>query len=287
MRRRGVILLVILVVAVAMYGTYRFAYTMGESDGRSKVASDRTLFQTRIAGSPNPAAASQGQGQTSGGQGGNAGGTRGAGSARSGAPTAPGGDTGGTLPAGAATNGRQGGAFSSVTGRVTKLDGTTMSVQQSDNVTVTVTTTTDTAIRKLVAATFTDLKMGDTVSVDGSKTGDTAVTAKTITSLGSIAATGAGIRGQGAGVGTGGGGASPPVASGQIKSVTGSSLAIQGVDGSTIMVMTNASTAIRTQQPGALSDIKTGDILIIQGEKMADNTVVARSITNQGAAAPA
>lgn len=286
MRRRGAILLVILVIAVAIYGTYRFAYTMGESAGRSKVASDRTLFQTRIAGSPNPAAASQGQ--ASGGQGGNAAGTRGAGSARSGAPAA-GGDAGGTLAAGTAANGRQGGAFSSVTGRVTKLDGTTMSVQQSDNatVTVTVTTTTDTAIRKLVAATFADLKMGDTVSVDGSKIGDTAVTAKTITSLGSTAATGAGNRGQGASVGTGGDGASPPVAFGQIKSVTGSSLAIQGVDGSAITVTTNAGTTVRVQQPGALSDIKMGDILVIQGEKMADNTVVARSITNQGAVSPA
>ncbi len=284
MRRRGAILLVILVIAVAIYGTYRFAYTMGESAGRSKVASDRTLFQTRIAGSPNPAAASQGQ--ASGGQGGNAAGTRGAGSVRSGAPAA-GGDAGGTLPAGTAANGRQGGAFSSVTGRVTKLDGTTMSVQQSDNATVTVTTTTDTAIRKLVAATFADLKMGDTVSVDGSKTGDTAVTAKTITRLGSTAATGAGNRGQGASVGTGGEGASPPVAFGQIKSVTGSSLAIQGVDGSAITVTTNAGTTVRVQQPGALSDIKMGDILVIQGEKTVDNTVVARSITNQGAVSPA
>jgi len=48
-----------------------------------------------------------------------------------------------------------------------------------------------------------------------------------------------------------------------------------------VTVTSSPATVVKTQQPGTLSDIKTGDVLFIQGEKTGD-TLVARSITDQG-----
>ena len=130
----------------------------------------------------------------------------------------------------------------------------------------------------------TDLKAGDIVAVDGAKTSDTAYSAKTLTSLG--AASGIGHCGGGAaGRGQGGppAGGTAPAFTGQIKSVSGGTMMMQGFDGSSVTVTPTATTVVRMQQPGAMSDIKAGDVLLIQGEKTGDTAFVARSITDQGA----
>ncbi len=175
---------------------------------------------------------------------------------------------------------------------MTTVQGDTISVQQSDNTTVSVTTDSQTAVRKLAAGALSDLKSGDLVTVDGTKGSDNTVTAKTITSLGQ----GGGGPGGGAGpAGAGGGGNRPqgapgqggaaPAAVGRIQSVglDGGTLTIQGFDGTAVTVKTDTSTAVRTQQPGALSDIKVGDVLFVQGEKTSDTAFRARAITDQGA----
>jgi hypothetical protein len=46
---------------------------------------------------------------------------------------------------------------------VTKIDGAILTLQQPDNATVSVTTTSDTTVRKLVAGALSDLKVGDAV----------------------------------------------------------------------------------------------------------------------------
>jgi len=72
-----------------------------------------------------------------------------------------------------------------------------------------------------------------------------------------------------------------PAVTGQIKSVNGGTLTVQGFDGVMVTVTSSPATVVKTQQPGTLSDIKTGDVLFVQGEKTGD-TLVARSITDQG-----
>jgi len=273
----------IAVVAAALFGTWTVAYRAGESDGRTKVSTDRSIFQTRIASAPQTGAGGSGQNTGAGGSPGAAGaaGSRGpgggsvaAGTAAPGGSPAAAGRTSGTPGAGRGT-----GTTSNLVGRVTKVDGSTLSVQQTDNSMVSVTTNADTAIRKLVAGALTDLKAGDVVAVDGSKSGDAGFSAKSVTSLGSTGGAGAaGGRPQG-GAPTGG----APALTGQIKSVDGATIMVQGFDGTTTAVTTTPATVIRTQQTGTLSDIKAGDTLLIQGDKTSDTAFLARTITNQGA----
>jgi hypothetical protein len=282
MRRRGIIVVIIAVAAALFFGVYSLAYRAGESSGRSKVSADRSAFQTRVASAPQPAA---GGGTGSSGTAGGAG-TRGSagGSAVAGGGGGQGrGSTNATMPAGSAVAGR---ATSTVAGKVTAVSGTTLSVQQADNTMVSVTTNADTAVRKLVTGALTDLKAGDIVAVDGSKTSDTALSAKTVTSLG--AASGTGVPSGGGGRAGGGGpsgaqtGGAAPALTGQIKSVAGGTIMVQGFDGSSVTVTTTPATVVRTQQPGAVSDIKAGDMLLVQGDKVGSTEFLARTITNQG-----
>jgi len=161
---------------------------------------------------------------------------------------------------------------------VTKIDGTTVIVQQTDTSVVTVTTTSDTAIRKLVSGVFSDLKTGDVIAVDGAKTGDAAYNAKMITSLGQITGGGAGRPANVLPQGVTG-----PVVTGQITRIDGGTITVQGFDGATVTIISSPATVVKTQQPGTLSDIKSGDLLLVVGEKSGDTGFVARSITNQGA----
>lgn len=281
MRRRGATVIIIALLAAAFVGTWTFAYRMGESDGRNKVSTDRSQFQTRVASGPQANAAGQpGSGAAS--TRGSAGGSAVAGAGLTGQGAASPGAAGG---AGTPAAGRPERVTSSITGKVTRVDGSTLSVQQSDNSTVSVTTNAETAVRKLVTGALADLKAGDIVAVDGSKTGDAAFSAKSVTSL--SAATGAGgpAGGAGGGRGQGGppGGVAAPAVTGLIKSVDGGTITLQGFDGTSVTVSTTPATVVRTQQPGTLSDIKAGDVLFVQGDKTGDAAFLARTITNQGA----
>lgn len=284
MRRRGVTVIIIAVLAAAFVGTWTVAYRLGESDGRNKVSTDRSTFQTRVASGPQAGAGGNqaaGGGFPGGGGAAVPAGARGpGGSAVTGGGPQP---TGAVGTGGSPAAGRGAGTVSSITGKVTKVDGATLSVQQGDSATISVTTTAETAVRKLVVGALTDLKAGDIVTIDGTKTGDTAVSARSVTNLGSVPG-GGGAGGPGGGRGQGGppaGGVAPAV-TGQIKSVDGGTLTVQGFDGTSVTVSTTPGTVVRMQQPGALSDIKSGDTLVIQGDKTGDTAFLARTITNQG-----
>jgi regulator of RNase E activity RraA len=270
MRRRGLTVLFLAVIAAAVFATWTIAYRMGESDGRNKVAAARTAFQSRAGGNPQSGAASGAPGGTGG---------RGAGGSAAGGGTP--GAANGASGRGAAGSAASGGAArpattaSSLIGHATKIDGPTVSMQQTDNSIVTVTTNSQTAIQKLVVGALADLKAGDVITVDGTKTGDAAYSAKTITRLGQGGGTGGAPNAVSLGV-------PGPAVAGQIKSMDNGTITVQGFDGATVTVASSPATVVKTQQPGTLSDIKTGDLLVVQGEKTGDTGFLARSITNQG-----
>lgn len=267
MRRRGLTILFLAMIAAAVFATWTVAYRMGESDGRNKVAAARTAFQSR-AGGNSPSGAPGGIGGR---------GVAGSAAAGGGTPGAANGASGRGAAGSAASGGagRPATAASGLIGHVTKIDGATVSMQQTDNSIVTVTTNSQTAIQKLVVGALTDLKAGDVITVDGTKTGDTAYSAKTITSLGQSGGTGRSPNAAPPGV-------PGPAVAGQIKSMDNGTITVQGFDGATVTVTSSPATVVKTEQPGALSDIKMGDLLVVQGEKTGDTGFLARSIINQG-----
>jgi hypothetical protein len=282
MRRRAITILVLATIVAAFFGTWRVAYRMGESDGRTKVGAARAAFLARSGGAPQPA----GSGQPGAGGGRQAGG----GSAVTGSAAS------GTTPSGTRASGsaRAGGTGSSLTGHVTKIDGNSINLQQTDNTTVIVTTDGTTTIEKLVPGALSDLKTGDLITVDGTKTGDTAFDAKTITSLGQRAggggqqaAGGNSLRGRPGAAGGTGGQASPPgggaAVTGRITSIASGTITVQGFDGTSVTVTSSPATVVMTRQPGTLADIKTGDLLVVQGAQTGATGFLARSIINQGA----
>jgi len=283
MRRRGIAVLILAVIAAGLVGVWSVAYRLGDSSGRSKVAADRSAFLTQVPSNPQGAAAAAGTPGAPGARGGGGSAVAGAGGQR----------TGGSAGAGSAVSGRQSATAqgapgsqpssssvgSSVAGRVTKIDGATISVQQADSTTVAVTTDGQTIIRQFVPGVLTDLKTGDMIAVVGGKTAETTYSAKTITSIGPV--TGATSSGVGQALNTVPPGGSAPAVTGQIKSVNGGTFTVQGFDGATVTVVSSPATVVKTQQPGTLSAITTGDLLLVQGQKTSATTFLARSITRE------
>ncbi len=101
----------------------------------------------------------------------------------------PSGFPGGALPSGVPGAGAGGGGVTF--GTVTKVDGDTVYVKQADGTTITVKTNGSTTVQVSTTGTVSDLSPGSTVVVQGSSSGDNAVTAQTITE-GGFAGAGAG-----------------------------------------------------------------------------------------------
>ena len=283
MRRRGIAVLILAVIAAALVGVWSVAYRLGDSSGRSKVAADRSAFLTQVPSNPQGAAAGTSGAPGARGTGGSAvagaGGQRTGGSAV-GTQSAPVAGAPSSRPSAVGSQPSSSTVGSSVSGHVTKIDGATISVQQADNTMVTVTTDGQTIIRQFVPGVLTDLKTGDVIAVVGGKTAETTYSAKTITSIGQVTgATGSGV---GQALNTVPPGGSAPAVTGQIKSMNGGTLTVQGFDGATVTVTSSPATVVKTQQPGTLSAITTGDLLLVQGDKTSATTFLARSITKSG-----
>lgn len=284
MRRRGIAVLILAVIAAAFVGVWSVAYRLGDTSGRNKVVADRSAFLTRVPGNPQGAAA-VGTSGASGARGAGGSAAAGAGGQRTGgSPGSRQQAANGTQSATAqGTPGSQpppSAALSSLSGRVAKIDGATISVQQADNSTVAMTTDGQTIVRQLVPGVLTDLKTGDVIAVVGGKTAETTYSAKTITSIGPV--TGATSSGVGQSLNAVPTDTAAPAVTGQIKSANGGTLTVQGFDGATVTVTSSPATVVKTQQPGTLSDIKTGDLLLAQGDKTGATTFLARSITKSG-----
>ncbi len=280
MRRGGTRVGIIAVVLVGLIVTGFVAYGRGETAGQTAASSDRSAFAVR---------------GTS--VGGGFGGQRGGG-------------TGGT-------GGQSSGAASAITGTVTKVDNGTLTLQEKPgNTTATVATSATTLVTTFAPGALSDLATGDIVALQGDKTGDTAYTAKTIYALNGAQGGAAGRTPGGAGTTAGTAAAGSPTNGGRNRAAGGASgsaptggsaasgllpglngpvgritkidtgtLTLQSFDGTTTTVTTNASTSVRTQTPGAVSDIKVGDTVSVQGDTTGGTTTPARAIIDLGTGA--
>ncbi len=260
MRRRGLAIVGIVVVVVAVIGTWFYGYNRGVNAGSNAASADRGAFPTR--------AVSAGGAPGAGGFGGQGGQGNATGQAGSGSAVA--GNAGGQR--------NQGG----VTGKATKIDNGVIILQGANNANVTVNTTATTVVQTFATGTVKELKAGDFATVQGDKGSDGTYAAKSIISVGATPPTG--LIPSGA---TGGapGAASPGNSSGPVGRITkidGATVTLQGFDGATITAATSGSTTIRTLQPGAIIDIKAGDALIVQGDAAGAGAYNARIIINQG-----
>ena len=91
----------------------------------------------------------------------------------------PSGFPGGALPSGVPGAGAGGGGVTF--GTVTKVQGDTVYVKRADGTTITVKTNGSTTVHVSTTGTVSDLSPGSTVVVQGTSSGDNAVTAQTIT----------------------------------------------------------------------------------------------------------
>ena len=285
MRRSGTRIGIIAAILLAFVVTGFVAYGRGKTAGQTAASSDRSSF-----GQARGTSVAGGQGTGGSGFGGSGKQSGGAGSQSA------------------------GGTANAVVGKVTKVDNGALTLQeQPGNTTSTVATNASTTVTMFTSGALSDLATGDIVAVQGDKTGDTAYTAKTIYALngaqsggrsgraqgganttagtaaaGSPASGGRGRNGTGAagsapsgrGASTGISGLSGPT--GRITQISGGTLMLQGFDGSTTTVTTNASTSVRTETSGMVSDIKVGDTVSVQGDPTGGATAPARAITDLG-----
>jgi len=88
----------------------------------------------------------------------------------------------------------------------------------------------------------------------------------------------------GAGVGGGGfGGAAAGATFGTVKLVDGDKIYVQTASGDVVTVKTSTSTKIQVSKAGKAKDLKTGSVVIVAGDKDAQGTVDATSVTQSSA----
>ena len=66
---------------------------------------------------------------------------------------------------------------------------------------------------------------------------------------------------------------------GKVKLVDGANVYITTSDGSTVKVATSSSSKVRKSVDAAVSDLKAGDTIVVQGTTGADGTIAASSIS--------
>lgn len=230
---------------------------------------------------------------------------------------------GGSSPAAASTgnsnsNAGNGSSFQSrfpgASGRITAIDGSTLTLQDRQNRSVKVTTTGGTRVTLEKTVAVSDIAKGDRISVTGKRSGTTiAATRVAIADLQATAPDGNGAQGgatpgygpQGFGPNGFGGrqrGEGPPVtdangnptgvapdvtngrtrgdfAFGTVTSIVGDKITISGFDGSSITVTTTSSTTVTKNVPGSFSDLEVGQNVRAIGTTGSDGTVAATSIS--------
>jgi len=96
---------------------------------------------------------------------------------------------------------------------------------------------------------------------------------------------GQGTGGTGQGTGTGQTGAAaaaaPAATTGTVKLVDGSTIYVQTSDGNVVTVNTNGKTTVSAASKAALSSIKAGQTVTVQGAAGSDGAVTATSVTAQ------
>ncbi|MET7463515.1 hypothetical protein [Nonomuraea sp. NPDC005501] len=69
---------------------------------------------------------------------------------------------------------------------------------------------------------------------------------------------------------------------GTVEKVADGKVYLKAMDGSTVTVTTTGSTAVQISKPAKVSDLATGTTVVVRGEKAADGSVSAVSITQGG-----
>lgn len=221
-----------------------------------------------------------------------------------------------TSNANTSENGRFSGRFPGAAGKITSIDGTTLTVQdQQANKSVKVTTNGSTRVTIEKNVTVADIANGDRISVSGTQSGTTiAATRITVTDLQAGGPQGAGQQG-GAAPGNGSqGGFTPPegfggtnggppatdsngnptrvrgngngqppggFAFGTVTNVDGNTITISSFNGSTMTVTTTSATTVTKSVQGSFSDLKVGQTIRATGTTGSDGTIAATSI-NEG-----
>ncbi|MBV8981035.1 MAG: hypothetical protein JO086_09070 [Acidimicrobiia bacterium] len=164
--------------------------------------------------------------------------------------------------------------------------------------TTTVLTSGSTKFYKSVSGALSDIKVGDRVTATGTPDGTNALTAARITDTGTMGAFGRGGPGGGGarrfnnpnGANAQNGGSTPPsnpnatrpdpnsFANGTVKSISGSTITVADNQGATKTVTTNASTAVSVLKAVAISDLQTGQAVVVTGKTNSDGTVSATNV---------
>jgi Cu/Ag efflux protein CusF len=197
-----------------------------------------------------------------------------------------------------------GGARPGARGTVTKLDGSDITVQTTDQSGATSTsvvrTSDDTTYTKSVSGSVSDLQAGDNVVVTGDSSNGSIV-ATSINDMGDMNVgrgadgnngqppadfSGAPANNGDSSNGNGGSFPTPPSGAqgqggnftiGQITAVDGSTIMLSSASGDTVTVTTNGSTTFTVMKSASLADIKVGDTITATGDS-SNGVVTATAI---------
>jgi cytochrome c-type biogenesis protein CcmE len=160
-----------------------------------------------------------------------------------------------------------GGPGGGTNGTVERIDGSTVTLSAQDGSSVEVTTSDDTVVAIAETGSADDVDEGDQVLVMGTADGDT-LAAERVLDRGDTATSDAN------GGPPGGMGGS---ATGEVSSVDGDTFTVTTGDGDVTVTMTD-STTIVVEAQGSVSDLSSGDTVMVQGETGDDGTVSATRI---------
>lgn len=69
---------------------------------------------------------------------------------------------------------------------------------------------------------------------------------------------------------------------GTVEKVENGKVHVRTMTGETVTVTTSGDTAVQVTRPGKVTDLKPGTMIVVRGERDADGTVTARTITQGG-----
>jgi len=167
----------------------------------------------------------------------------------------------------AAKKGR--GGKGATVGKLGGVHGSDLSVTTKDGRTVTVKTSGSTTVTASVAATLADIKVGDRVTVRGTSSSTTAMTADTISDAGG---------GRSARGGKGQGGQSAGTFTGTVSVIDRDIITAKAKDGTITTITASPSTRVTLVQPSSLSALTVGETLRAVGTSASDGTVTASAI---------
>lgn len=152
-----------------------------------------------------------------------------------------------------------------------------LSVTTKDGRTITVKTSGSTTVTASVAATLADIKVGDKVTVKGTSSSTTAMTAEAISDGGGGRSARAGTATK-AGAAKGQGGQSAGTFTGTVSVVDRDTITAKAKDGTITTITASPSTRVTLVQPSSLSALTVGETVRAVGTTASNGTVTASAI---------